>query len=824
MSPPTIGRFAFLVALLLSPFPSTVASPVLWQEPTSPPAETSQEAPATVAVAQASAATGVQPIDEADIPARADVMTAELRRIQAFLEPTPEIGSIEAELDAIRPLFVQWRVELDGIDAERVYKRELSNHRVPWIDKSEDLEAWESRVFDRYNTLVEQRNALREHRAVWDATAAPPSVDDLTPQLLRRVDAVWQRLVEVEQLARERRNATGVVLDDISEAREIVRDSLARLDDIEERIGGRLFERNVEPLWRALGADAPPVFSQVGFAADAWLEALRNYVLLLRGRLALLFVIFAVLLAGSVAVRRKMAGYLTDDELSIRAHALLQRPFALSLGLSLVFAATFFPYQNGSMLDLVVIVSVFTTIRIGAAVVSPQYQWALYVFSALAVLERASSITPDAALLDRLVLLLVTGLALAACVRITIPRPDEEHGRSRWRRVATAVGFVAAVLLVSAAAANILGFTDLARLLTEATIKSLFSAVGWVVAAKAVAVLLPVLLTDWAGGQLRSLRRNRDTVSHTTLTLLSVVAVYHWIWRVLLAFQVARPVQDLIATALARTYELGGLSASIGDLLGAVVILLATWAIAHLAAFVLREEILPRLRLARGAPQSVLALINYSIWGVGIALAASAAGLTGTQLAVVIGALSVGIGFGLQTIVNNFVSGLILIFERPIKVGDILEMPGYWGRVDRIGIRASVITSFDGAEIMVPNGDLIAKEVINWTRSNDMRRAEVLVGVAYGTDPEQVLELLLRVAKENPTALEDPEPRAHMLRFGDSSLDFRLRAWTPMENWVDLQSELNVGVNKALKDAGITIPFPQRDLHIKSHDAKDDAL
>jgi small-conductance mechanosensitive channel len=182
----------------------------------------------------------------------------------------------------------------------------------------------------------------------------------------------------------------------------------------------------------------------------------------------------------------------------------------------------------------------------------------------------------------------------------------------------------------------------------------------------------------------------------------------------------------------------------------------------------------------------------------------------------IVGALGVGIGFGLQNIVNNFVSGLILIFGRPISVGDTVQTVDHWGRVTKIGMRASTIRSFDGAEIIVPNGDLISKEVINWTRSDEIRRFEVLVGVAYGTDPEAVLEILRRLADEHPQTLEEPEPQVHMIDFADSSLDFRLRCWAPMSDWVTVASDLRVAINNELKVAGIQIPFPQRDLHVRS--------
>jgi small-conductance mechanosensitive channel len=307
-------------------------------------------------------------------------------------------------------------------------------------------------------------------------------------------------------------------------------------------------------------------------------------------------------------------------------------------------------------------------------------------------------------------------------------------------------------------------------------------------------------------------------VIRTYVTAVTVVAFVAWTRSTLLLFQIWDPLRDYVASIAGGSLSVGGLTVSPGGILAAILILVATRLVARLVGFVVREEVLPRLQVPRGAGQSMATLVNYAVYGVGIALAASAAGLSGTQVTVVVGALGVGIGFGLQNIVSNFISGLILIFERPIKVGDVVETTQHWGTVQRIGIRASIIRSFEGAEIVVPNTELIAKEVINWTRSDDVRRIEVLVGVQYGTEPEQVLEILLRVAGEHPLTLEDPEPQAQMLRFGESSLDFRLRCWVRMADWVSAASDLHVSINRELKAAGITIPFPQRDLHVRSGD------
>ena len=183
-----------------------------------------------------------------------------------------------------------------------------------------------------------------------------------------------------------------------------------------------------------------------------------------------------------------------------------------------------------------------------------------------------------------------------------------------------------------------------------------------------------------------------------------------------------------------------------------------------------------------------------------------------------VGGLGIGIGLGLQDLVKNFAAGLTLLFERRVQVGDSLEIAGQgiFGRVLSIGTRASVVRTWGGAEIVVPNADLISNAVTNWTLSDRLCRVEVPVGVAYGTDPRRVIELLLEAVRSTQQLLESPAPDALFKGFGESSLDFVVRAWTDegYESKLLLTSELALAVHRRLDEAGVVIPFPQRDVHL----------
>jgi small-conductance mechanosensitive channel len=216
-------------------------------------------------------------------------------------------------------------------------------------------------------------------------------------------------------------------------------------------------------------------------------------------------------------------------------------------------------------------------------------------------------------------------------------------------------------------------------------------------------------------------------------------------------------------------------------------------------------------------PAAISTGVHYFIISAALLFGTAAAGLDLTKLAIVVGALSVGIGFGLQNVVNNFISGLILLFERPIQVGDHVLVGQLMGRMTRIGIRASTVRTYDGSEVIVPNGDLISQQVVNYTLSDRDRRMEVVVGVAYGTDLEKARSVIEDALNTVSLVISDPPSQVLFRGFGESSLDFRILFWVDdFENGLRAISEVGIAVDQALRQADIVIPFPQRDLHFRS--------
>jgi small-conductance mechanosensitive channel len=260
----------------------------------------------------------------------------------------------------------------------------------------------------------------------------------------------------------------------------------------------------------------------------------------------------------------------------------------------------------------------------------------------------------------------------------------------------------------------------------------------------------------------------------------------------------------------------GGMRVSASTIVTFAVVFGAVFALTRVLQSVLRSAVLPRTRLDAGGRNAVLAGIGYTGFFLGVLAAISSTGLNLTNVAVVAGALSVGIGFGLQNIVSNFISGIILLVERPIKEGDWIEVGEHMGYVRGISVRSTEIETFDRASVILPNSDLIAGAVLNRTHSGMSGRLTVPVGVSYSSDPRQVERVLVEIAEDHPMVLMDPTPRVLFMGFGADSLNFEIRCWLRDVNFsLSARSDLNFEIYERFKAEGISIPFPQRDIRLK---------
>ncbi|MDP7178484.1 MAG: mechanosensitive ion channel [Verrucomicrobiota bacterium] len=270
---------------------------------------------------------------------------------------------------------------------------------------------------------------------------------------------------------------------------------------------------------------------------------------------------------------------------------------------------------------------------------------------------------------------------------------------------------------------------------------------------------------------------------------------------------------------MAWTTELFGPdTVTIGGILLLVFLFASVIIVERILQRLLIRRFLSKTRLQPSLQYGLSRILGYTLIAIGFYVAFQVAGLDLSSLAIVAASLGVGVGFGLQNIINNFVSGIIILAERPISIGDRIEVAGVAGRVTKIQLRSTTVVTNDNITMIVPNADFISNTVTNWSHGDPKVRIRVPVGVAYGSDLKLLQRLLLEAAEEHPKALRDPSPVVLFTEFGDSSLNFELGVWTQemTATPIHFTSQMNFIIEQKLRENDIEIPFPQRDLHVRS--------
>jgi len=366
----------------------------------------------------------------------------------------------------------------------------------------------------------------------------------------------------------------------------------------------------------------------------------------------------------------------------------------------------------------------------------------------------------------------------------------------------------------------VIGFERFASMLLYATLSTLiFLIVLWITLLLINGGITSFIHLEWIQKRTFMQVLGPGEATRKLQTLARVIILINAVLVFLVIWKFFDNIQDARETIMGFQLTIGESTLSVKMVLMVIVILylasLFSWVI---QAFVDSQIMTPR-KMDRGIKESLKRLVHYGIFTLGFLFAVSMVGLDLQKFTILAGALGVGIGFGLQNIVNNFVSGLILLFERPVKVGDIINIDQNWGTITKIGLRSTVCETFDNSEIIVPNADLIAQKVTNWTFSTKMVRVTLPVGVAYGSSLEKVLKILIKAAAEHPEVLPHPAPNSIFDGFGNSSIDFQLRFWVrDVDERLRIRTEVAVILDRLFREENIVIAFPQLDVHLQSID------
>lgn len=695
---------------------------------------------------------------------------------------------------------------------DRLSQRELADLRQEWRRYHERYRDWKEPLGARALALEEVRTQLVALRRTWrdlrDADEAVGGAEGRRERILSSLEAVRVASTALE----EERDVVVALEDRVSELMITTDDVADRIRDALAAYRERLFVRDRAPLWQGLGEDI------VHEGDEGWSERVRLQGALLLEQASSMFrllMLFAVLAGLMVLLERRKRAWPDAPEL-VLAQGIVGRPIAAALVIVLFVSPVVVNHAPVLFGDAVAIVVLLPLAWLITPLLPTSVRPLVGFLIALVIVDRMEGTMSDGSAMRRLVVLgesLIAALVLALWVRQNF---IVEGRATRWTRALAVSG---AIVFAGGFLANVLGYAFLATMLVRGVVFSLNAALLLATTVAIADALVTVALHSEAAKHLHGVRLFAPLILGRTRRLLVIAAVVSWCALALAGFGLATPFESWLTDALEHEYTFGSVEISIGGFLAAIAVLFASWALMRALIFVLDLDLLPRLKLEPGVDGAISGLTRYLVMGGGILLSLAVLGIDASQLALIAGALGVGVGFGLQGIVANFIAGLVLMLERPVRLGDRIEVGLLIGRVQRIGLRSSTVLGEDGAEVIVPNEILIGREVVNWTLSDRRRRVQLAVGVAYETDPQFALSVIQKAVSSLGDVLTEatgaPDPVVQFTAFGPSSLDFTVKFWTAeAESASRVKSDVGLAVHAALAAAGIKIPFPQQDVHV----------
>jgi len=494
-----------------------------------------------------------------------------------------------------------------------------------------------------------------------------------------------------------------------------------------------------------------------------------------------------------------------------RALQVFEVPLATAAVLALIASVWIYPLAPPFFLAALGVAGLVPAIIILRRLIERPLFPILYAMVIADLVDQVRYVTASLPLLARAIFLLEL---VAVCLFLLwllrsrrLGAPPSESGLLE-RGVRIYAGLALAVLCV-AGLINALGYTHLSYLVGHAMLASSYLAVIFYAVVRIGDGLIVSAMKIRPFSLLGMVHRHFQLLASNASTVLRWLVFFLWIWETLDLFSIRASLWSKGAALL--TYPVTDLTGHVHlelSLLGRLPLfaftIWMTFLLSRFVRFILEEEVYPHLKLAPGVPYAASTMVHYAVLIVGCLTGVSVLGVDLSKYAVLVGALGVGLGFGLQNIINNFVSGIILLFERPIKVGDVIQVDTAVGTVESIGIRASVVRITNGSEIIVPNGNLISNQVTNWTFSNRQRVIDVSIAVAPKSDPQRVMVILADAAKAHSLILKDPTPQVLFTGLTGTALNFELRAWTTQhEVWTQIRSDLFLAISAALAKENI---------------------
>jgi potassium-dependent mechanosensitive channel len=742
-----------------------------------------------------------------EVAAQAEAVSSRVRDIQTTLSADHITETVTADLPALtREIDARIR-ETRKITAQRPSLEMLSRMDGEWRRLRGNLSDWSRALAGRAARLDHELAQLDESSETWQRTLSAAVDAHAPPEIAARIQSAIGAIGNARAAVAARRAESLTVQNRVGLQDARVGEALVAIRQAREDVLDRLFVKDSPALWSAEArAHAPQDLladSRNSFASQ-W-TALRVYLERQPMRLLLHGLIFVLLAAALYRARGPVKQHVAE-----RAPALVvDMPVAAALMLSIIFARFIYPDAPRLLWVALISLALIPGVMILRRLINGNLRPVFYALVVFFFLDQARALAAAVDMLPRLIFLVeMLGLVVfLGWLTYALSHGRRSHtGTERSRKTIRIAASSACALASAALVANAAGYVTVANLIGNAVLGSAYLAVILYALIEVIDGLVALAL-DVRPLALSGMAQRHGALIRRRLRLgLQIAAIVLWILGTLNRLLLRDRLLDFIRSLLSFDLGVGFLHITLGDVLSFIATVWAAFLVSRFLRFLLEEDVYPRMALGRGLPYAISTMLHYVILLAGFFAAVAALGFDMTKVTILAGAFSVGVGFGLQNIFNNFVSGLILLFERPVKIGDVVQIDDASGVVEHIGIRASIIRTPNGSEIIVPNGKLISERLTNWTLSNRRRTIELPISVAQGADPERVIALLERIAAEHPLVTEEPPPQALVVKLSPDALAFELRAWTAeIDLWMQIRSELAINVSATLAAEHITL-------------------
>jgi small-conductance mechanosensitive channel len=767
------------------------------QPPTSPPTP-----PATATVANPEA------VPLSDLAKRLEASRRLLREIGERPED-PELAEVAKEVEATRTKFAEQAKSEEAAIGKSLRPDEVWDIEVSLKSRTARIAKSQLAVADAADQLYKDLAAVEQEEKIWQQTLKAYAAGAMPREVERAVRDLLVEVAKIRTGVRKRLDAALVLENQLYQRETALTELMENVTLAKDRFRESLIVAERVPLWK-IGLEWQKMTLPAGGVAGLLYQQLSDGLDFLSAHrlgVVLLVFFFFIVLIGASWLSRRVAQWTQEHPHFQEATHFLKRPVSLALLLTLVLFLVFFSINTPRLINAVAALMLLLPIlRLLPPLVHPAARPLLVVLAGFYILDSFRAVLLPIPLLDRLSFVVTDLVAIG--ILIWLFRPSRlQHSAGT---VPTPVYLILAsrivlVLNLISLVANTLGFFDLARVIATGTLYSAYAFFAIFGAAQVLSVSFAVFLDTDLARSLAVVRQYGGVLSQGSFRLLTLAALVISLEAMLRFFGVKDSVLKAVTSFFTAPIREGRVDFSLWDIIAFVLVLTAAIVLSRGLRLLLEEDVFPRMRLARGIPEMITTTIYYTVLLFGFFFALGMAGVDVNRFTILAGAFGVGVGFGLQNIVNNFISGLILLFERPIHPGDTIEVGSVSGVVKSIGIRSSTIATDDGADAIIPNATLISEKLMNWTLTDPWRRIAVPIAVARGSDIEKVMDVLLSAAASDSNILKDPVPDVVFDGFGGSALNFQLRVWTLVQTNLDTKSRLSIEMAQALTEAGIEI-------------------